>query len=101
MLYMFHTYVATVCSKCFSCSNLLSQQVFSCFKLQVFYLDAAYVFTNMLQVYVLDVSSVSDVCCIQVFHVACVSCYSESYGAWGSDGGTTGTSGNGAQRASC
>ena len=32
----------------------------------------------MLQVYVLDVSSVLDICCIQVFHVACVLCCSES-----------------------
>ena len=37
----------------------------------------------MLQVYVLDVSSIFDVCCIQVFHVARVLCCSESQGARG------------------
>jgi hypothetical protein len=54
--------------------------MFSYSKLQVFYLDVAYDFTHMLQVYVLDVSSVSYVCCIQVFHVARVLCCSESQG---------------------
>ena len=49
----------------------------------MFYLDVVYVFTHMLQVYVSDVSSVLDVCCIQVFHVARVSCCSESQGCWG------------------
>jgi hypothetical protein len=40
-------------------------------------------FSHMLQVYVLNVSSASDLCRIQVFHVASVSeVYSESYGAW-------------------
>ena len=67
-------------SKCFICFSLLLQQVFSCCKLQVFYLDVAYVFTHMLKVYIPDVSSVSDVRCIQVFHVARVSCCSESQG---------------------
>jgi hypothetical protein len=75
---MFHKYVATVCSKCFICSSLSLEQVFSCCKLQVFYLDVVYVFTHMLQVYFLDVSFVSDVCCIQVFYVARVPCCSES-----------------------
>ena len=37
----------------------------------------------MLQVYVLDVSSISYGCCIQAFHVARVSCCSESQGARG------------------
>jgi hypothetical protein len=32
-------------------------------------------FTHKLQVYVLNVSSASDVCCIQVFHIASVSCF--------------------------
>jgi hypothetical protein len=31
--------------------------------------------THMLQVYVPNVSSASDLCCIQVFNVACVSCF--------------------------
>jgi hypothetical protein len=35
-----------------------------------FYLDVA--FTHMLQAYVPNVSSVSNVCCIRVFHVASV-----------------------------
>ena len=52
----FHTYVASVCFKCFSCFKRM---------LQVFYLDVAYVFTHMLQVYV---PSVLEVCRIQVFH---------------------------------
>jgi hypothetical protein len=34
---LFHTYVARVCSKYFICSNLILQQVFSCYKLQIFY----------------------------------------------------------------
>jgi hypothetical protein len=58
--------------------SLLLQQMFSCEKLQVFYLDVTYDFTHILQVYVLDVSSVSYVCCIQVFHVTRVSCCSDS-----------------------
>jgi hypothetical protein len=91
--------VVIVCSKCFICSSLPLQQVISCYKLQVFYLDITYIFTHMLQVYVVDVSSVSDVCCIQVFHVACVSCYSESQGMRGSDGGMARALGNEARRA--
>lgn len=41
--------VAASCSKCFICSCFLLQQVFSCYKLQMFYLDVAYVFTHMFQ----------------------------------------------------
>jgi hypothetical protein len=37
--------------------------------LQVFYLDVAYVFTHMLQVYFPDILSVLDICCIQMFYV--------------------------------
>ena len=99
MLHMFNTYVAIVCPKCFICSSLPLQQVFLCCRLQLFYLDVVYVFTHMLQVYVPDVSSVSDVCCIQVFHVGRVSCCSESQGARGSDGSTAQAPGNGALRA--
>jgi hypothetical protein len=65
--------------------------------LQVFYLDVVYVFTHMLQVYLPDVSSVSDVCCIQVFDVARVSCYFKSQGLRGSDGGMARALGNGAR----
>jgi hypothetical protein len=43
--------------------------VFSRCNLQVFYLNVAYVFTHMLQLYVLNVPSASVVCCIQVFYV--------------------------------
>jgi hypothetical protein len=39
------------------------------------YLDVAYVLYICFQVYVLNISSTSDVCCIQVFHVASVSCF--------------------------
>jgi hypothetical protein len=63
MLHMFHTYVTIVYSKCFICSSLPLQQVFSC-KLQVFYLDITYIFTHMLQVYFFNISSVLDVCYI-------------------------------------
>jgi hypothetical protein len=92
---MFHTYVATVCSKGLICSSLPLQQVFSCCKLQVLYLDVAYVFTYMLQLYVLDVLAVSDICCIQVFSCCmCFMLFRES-GAWRSDGGTSQAVGNG------
>jgi hypothetical protein len=92
----FHTYVVTVCSKMFQLfQSSCVQQVFSYCKLQVFYLDIAYVFIHMLQVYVPDVSSVSDVCCIQVFHVARVSCCSKSQGGRGEPV----ASGHGAQSA--
>ena len=64
--------------KYFICFSLLLQQVFSCCKLQEFYLDVAYIFTHTLQVYITDVSSILDVCCIQVLHVTCVSYYLES-----------------------
>jgi hypothetical protein len=77
---MFLTCVATVCSKCFFCSSLPLQQEFLCCKLQVFYLDIAYVCTHILHVYVPDVSSVLEVRCIQVFYVTCVSCCLESQG---------------------
>jgi hypothetical protein len=54
---MFHMF-SDVCCKRFDLA-------ISCM-LQVFYLDVAYV---SLQVYVTNVSSALDVCCIQVFHV--------------------------------
>jgi hypothetical protein len=59
----FHTYVTTVCSKMFHLFQSSVQQVFSGRNLQMFYLDVAYVFTHMLQVYVLNVSPIFDVCC--------------------------------------
>ena len=40
----------------------------------MFYPDVTYV-SHMLQVYVPNVSSASDLCCIQVFLVASVSCF--------------------------
>jgi hypothetical protein len=64
---MFHTYVATICSKRFICCSLPFQHVFLRCKLQVFYLDVAYVFTHMLQVHALDVSYV--VFMLHVFYV--------------------------------
>jgi hypothetical protein len=95
ILPMFHTYVATVCSKCLICSSLPLQQVFSCCKLQVLYLDVAYVFTYMLQLYVLDVLAVSDICCIQMFSCCmCFMLFRES-GAQRSDGGMAHAPGNG------
>jgi hypothetical protein len=56
MLHWLYTYVASVCLKCFIYFKRM---------LQVFYLDVAYVstHTHMLQAYVVNVSSVSDVCC--------------------------------------
>ena len=45
----------------------------------------------MLQVYVSNVSSASDVCCIQVFHVASVSCFRGMFReSWGHGPGTGG-----------
>jgi hypothetical protein len=41
-------------------------------------------FTHMLQVYVPNISSASDVCCIQVFHVVSVSCFRSMFReSWG------------------
>jgi hypothetical protein len=53
MLQMFHLFQSSVAA--------------SVFMLQVFYLNVTYVFTYMLQVYILDVSSVLDVSCIKCF----------------------------------
>jgi hypothetical protein len=50
-------------------------------------------FTHTLQVYVLDVSPFSYVCCIKMFHVV------QRVRRRGSDGGTTQVLGNGARRA--
>jgi hypothetical protein len=67
MFQLFHSYIAV-----------------SIFMLQVFYLNVAYVFTHMLQVYVSNISFASDLYCIQMFHIASVSCFrcifSESWG---------------------
>jgi hypothetical protein len=67
MLLMFHTHVAIVYSKYFIFS------VFCCSK--CFYVASCkrsiwmlHIFTCMLRVYVIDVLSILDVCCIQVFH---------------------------------
>ena len=51
-------HVARVWSKCFICFRRM---------LQVFYLDVAYVAMVMLQIYVSNVSSVSNVCCNCVY----------------------------------
>ena len=68
---MLHTTVLEVwCKHLFKIFYML-QQVFSCCKLQVFYLDVADV-SHTCCVYVPIVSSTSDVCCIQVFHVASI-----------------------------
>jgi hypothetical protein len=76
MLHMFYTYVVIVCSKCFICFSLILLHVFSCCKLQVFYLDVAYIL-DVCCILFHVASEVSDVCCI-LFHVARVLCYSES-----------------------
>jgi hypothetical protein len=47
MFYLFQTYIAA-----------------SGFMLQVFYLDVTYIFTHMLQLYVPNISSSLDVCCV-------------------------------------
>jgi hypothetical protein len=65
---MFYTYVARVCSKCFSCfhSYYVVVNIFHV----VSVLSRCYIcFTHMLQMYVLNVSSALDLCCIQVFHI--------------------------------
>jgi hypothetical protein len=78
---MFHTYVARVCSKCFSCLILMLQEVFYCCKCLS---GCCICFTHMLQVYVRNVSSASDLFCIQVFHVASVSCFRDVFReSWG------------------
>jgi hypothetical protein len=84
MFYLFQSFIAA--------SGFMLQ-------VQVFYMDVAYVFTHMLQAYVPDVSLVSVVCCIQVFHVARVSCCLERQRAQGSHGGATLAPGNGARQA--
>jgi hypothetical protein len=61
------TYVATTCSKCFNCFSLMLQCFFMS---QLFYLDVAYIFTHMLRAYILNVSSISNVRYIRVFHIA-------------------------------
>jgi hypothetical protein len=71
MLQMFHTYVAIVCSKYFICSSL------------PFYLDVAYVFTHLLQVYFPDISSQTYVAFNCFMHVARVSYCLESQGCGG------------------
>jgi hypothetical protein len=76
---MFHTYVVRVCLKCFSCFSLY-------IAISVFMLHVASVlsgcciyFTNILQMYVSNISSTLDLCCIQVFHVASVLCLRSRY----------------------
>ena len=64
MLQWLYMYVASVCSKCFRCFRDM---------LQVFHKDVAKVdwdvayaamgYSRMFQMYVLNVSSISDVCC--------------------------------------
>ena len=72
-------YVSHICCKSmFKTFQLFQSYVaISVFMLQVVSVLSAYCicFTHMLQLYVLNISSASDVCCIQVFHVASVSCF--------------------------
>ena len=72
MLQWLYTYVAIVCSKCFICFRRI---------LQVFYLDVAY--TCMLQVYVLNISVILNLCCkyiyLNIAYVAMATqCYNKS-----------------------
>jgi DNA-directed RNA polymerase subunit N (RpoN/RPB10) len=66
MLQWLYAYVVSVCFKCFSCFKRM---------LQVFYLDVAYVTVHihMLQAYVVNVLSVSNICCRKWFYVVSVS----------------------------
>ena len=105
MLQWLYMYVASVYLQCFICfsdvcckcayldaayvSHICCKSMFEIFQpfqsyvaISIFMLQVATVlsrccicFTHMLQVYVLNVSFASDVCCIQVFHVASVSCF--------------------------
>jgi hypothetical protein len=91
---MFHKYVATICSKCFIYSSLPLEQVFSCCKLQVFYLNIVYVF----HIYVASVFSECFICIRRMLlsSVLCCTCsmlFGESR-VQGSDGGTTRALGN-------
>jgi hypothetical protein len=73
MLHMFsHIYCNSMLQKCFICFSRLLQQVFSCFKLHVFYMDVVYVFTHMLQVYVPNVLPVFQMCYLFQTYVASV-----------------------------
>jgi hypothetical protein len=64
---MFRIYVATVCSKCFSRSSLIMQQVVSCCKLQIWmFLCVSHTYYKcVFQMFHL----LSDVCCIQMFYM--------------------------------
>jgi hypothetical protein len=85
---MFRTYVESVSSiPVFRAANV--------FMLQVFYLDVAYVITHMLQLYVLDVLSVSDVCCVKCFMLHVFRIIRRVRGRGRSDGGTARVSWNG------
>jgi hypothetical protein len=108
-------------SECCTCSHICCKSMFEMFQLFqsyvaicVFMLQVAGVlfgccicFTHMLQVYVLNVSSSSDVCCIQVFHVASIFVFQRYVQRvtwaqpkrWGKGHGETGASVWGAQRA--
>jgi hypothetical protein len=69
MLHMFCTYVARVCSKCFSCFTLMLQCVFMLQVVSVSF-GCCICFTHIFQVYVINISSALDVGCIQLFHIS-------------------------------
>jgi hypothetical protein len=91
MLHLFHTYVARVCSKML---RLFQSYV----AIRLFILQVASVlfgccicFTHMLEVYVSNVSSASNICCIQMFHVASLSCFRSMFReSWGHGPSTEG-----------
>jgi hypothetical protein len=68
---MFHTYVATVCSKCFSCFSLILQQAVSCckFKIWMFRVFHTHVASACSKCFIYF----SDVYCIQMF--SCCKCF--------------------------
>jgi hypothetical protein len=93
------SFVPDVCCKCFGLdvgyvSHIYCNNMFQMFQLFQSYIAVSVLmlqvasglsgccicFIHTLEVYVPDVSSISYVCCIQVFHVSHLSCCSESQG---------------------
>jgi hypothetical protein len=94
MLHIFHTYVATkYLSNVSTIFSLMLQYMFSCCKLQVFYLVL-----HMFDTHVTSVCSRCFIRFIRMLHSS-VSCCLESQGVRGIDGGTTRAQENGPRRA--
>jgi hypothetical protein len=73
MLHMFHTYVAKSIFQMFSAVSFLCYS--KCFYIASVLSRCCICLTYMLQVYIPNVLSTLDLCCIQVVYVASVSCF--------------------------